>query len=179
MSPEQFIKSLQTNKPISTDSIKKSAYEFELLHIDLAPTSGFPTVHFSCEKENVIIRMSINPVLGLDSVCTNGLSYVFALVVASPLDNRIVALITSSLLDTFACSHIVPQSTPESVAADAESTEGDRFIFRLAIEKTPDIMEGVYVHSVIATVEVDDNCYERAKAVVLKQAEKLFIQKGM
>lgn len=173
MTPEQFIKSLHANKPINTESIKKSGYTFTLLHLDLAPTAGFPTVHFACEQENVVIRMSLNPILGLDNIYTNGLSYVFALMVEKPLHNNIVALVTSSLLDTFACDHIAPQATPESVAAEAAGTEDSRFLFRLAIERNPDLMEGIYVHSVIATVEVNDSCFERAKALVLKQAEKL------
>lgn len=168
MSPEDFIKSLNISKPINGADLKKKNYAFSLTHIDLAPTAGFPTVHFVCEEEDVIIRMALTPVLGMEKSTVNGLSYIFTLMSPEPIKSSLVALITSGLLDTFACAHISPQNDmPEGDGED------QRHIFRLAIEREPEYMEGVYVHTVIATTEVDDKAYSRAVAIVNKQHQAI------
>lgn len=172
MTPDDFIKSLNVSKPINSEELKKKNYEFALTHIDLAPTAGFPTVHFTCEEEKVIIRMSLTPVLGMEKSTVNGLSYVFALMSPEPIKTPTVALIASGLLDTFACAHLYPQNDMPS-----KDEEDKRHIFRLAIEREPEYMEGIYVHTVIATTEVDDKSYARAVSLVNKQHQS--IHQGM
>jgi len=175
MTPENFIKSLKEHTPVNTADIKKKKYSFSLIHLDLAPTAGFPTVHFLCERpetegqeyDDVYIRMSLTPIIGIEKATVNGLSYVIAVLSPDVIPGPLVALIASSLLETFQCAHIKPQN---DVPDDNEHT---RLVFRLSIERKPEYMDGVYVHSVIATVEVEDSAYNRAKELVQKQLTAL------
>lgn len=175
MTPENFIKSLKDHKPVSTAEIESKKYSFSLIHLDLAPTAGFPTVHFLCEQpgadrlefDDVYVRMSLTPVIGIEKATVNGLSYVIAVLSPDVIAGSIVALIASSLLETFACAHLKPQN---DMPDDDEHT---RLIFRLSVERKPEYLDGVYVHSVIATVEVEDSAYNRAKELVQKQLTAL------
>lgn len=171
MTPENFIQSLNLYKAVDSSELKKKHYEFSLIHLDLAPTAGFPTVHFHCDPADVVIRASLTPVLGMEKSTVNGLSYIFALMAPEKINAETVALIISSLLDTFSCTYLHPQNDMP------ELDPAEKYVFRLAIDREADYKDDVYVHTIVATIEVDDSAYARAIAIVSKQHEA--IRKGM
>lgn len=172
MTPENFIKSLTAKvENISSEAIKKANIEFTLNVIDLAPGPGFPSIQFTCEAHKCVIRMCPVPLIGADNMMPNGVSYVLMVISPEELGSQTVALICTSLLETFPLDTL--DSTIESLPEESKN------IFRLQVEKKSEYNDGLYNNSVLATIEVNDEALGRIVSIMTAQLKNVAKFRGI
>lgn len=172
MTPEKFIKSVTTNvSAISASAIKKADIKFALVSVDLAPGPGFPAIQFMCETHKCIIRMCPVPLIGADTMMPNGITYAFAVISQEQIGSQTIALICTSLLDTFDCNSLEP-------AVDGLSDDMKN-IFRIQVEKESDYHEGLYTNAVLATIEVNDKAFSRILSITNAQLKSVAAARGI
>ena len=172
MTPENFIKSLTAKvENISSETIKKANIEFTLNAIDLAPGPGFPTIQFTCAAHQCVIRMCPVPLIGADNMMPNGVTYAFAVISPEEIGSQTVALICTSLLETF------PLDTLDS--AIESLSEESKNIFRLQVEKKSEYNEGLYTNAVLATIEVNDKALSRIVSIMNAQLKSVAKFRGI
>ncbi len=172
MTPEKFIKSVTTNvSAISASAIKKADIKFALVSIDLAPGPGFTTIQFMCEAHNCVIRMCPVPLIGADNMMPNGITYAFAVISQEQIGSQTIALICTSLLDTFECNSL--ESAVDGLSEDMKN------IFRIQVEKTSEYHEGLYTNAVLATIEVNDKAFSRILSITNAQLKSVATARGI